>query len=289
MRTGSTWLCDLISSILGTEWMFWAKGRDIPKSKFKAEIEKEPRQSIHIYKMHFTPPERICECIKPGDKNNFVISITRDLRDVAVSKIFYIRYNASMRTIGRLKYLENMRKEFGSNKILDRRYLNMFIQSPHFKHIINNWKVYNNGYEHKNYMLLHYEDLNSNRTLFHFRRICNFIGIHRNPKQMRAAIVRNNFQNKTGRSPGQGANSGFRRKGIVGDYKKWINQKNKQMLEDIINETLIIDEPEPVKIVEQVPEKNVNHLIGMLLENKIIYYEETEEEYKINTEICNIL
>jgi len=225
MRVGSTWVCDLVSEMLGTRWVFWERGRDIPKERFKKEIEAEPRKGFHVFKMHFTPPKRICECIKPGDKNNFVISITRDILDTAVSKILYLRRDKPMKVLQRLKDLEDMRKQFGNHKLGDKRYINLFIKTPHFKHIVKNWKLYNDGYEHPNYMLFTYELLHR-RRLFVMKNISNFIGVKRNNKQLRQVIVRNNFQSTSGRKPGEEDNRAFRRKGIVGDYKNYINKEN---------------------------------------------------------------
>lgn len=235
MRVGSTWLCDLVSTMLGTRWVFWERGRDIPQEKFKKEIEKEPRKGIHVFKMHFTPPKRICECIKPGDTNNFVISITRDIRDTAVSKILYLRRDKPMSVLARLRDLEEMKQEFGNKDLGDKKYINLFIQTPHFKHIIKNWKLYNDGYEHPNYLFLSYEILNR-RRLYVMKKISNFIGVKRNNRQLRRVIVRNNFQSKTGRKQGQGDNKAFRRKGIVGDYKNYINKKNLELIQQMVED-----------------------------------------------------
>ena len=188
--------------------------------------------------MQFTPTDRICECIKPGDKNNFVISITRDIRDTAISKILYLRKDKNMRNMSRLKDIEDMRKSFGNNNFNDKRYINAFIQTKHFNHIVRNWKIYNNSFEHDNYMLIHYEVLHR-RRLFVMRQVVNFLGLIKNNKQLRYVIVRNNFQAKSGRTPGQGDNNSFRRKGIIGDHKNYMNAKSLQKIEEMLkNDTI---------------------------------------------------
>lgn len=288
MRCGSTWICDLIASLFGTSWIFWEKGRDIPQKRFKDEIEKEPRKSVQVIKMHYTPPERICECITPSDKNNFVISITRDLRDIAISKILYIRYNEGARSIARLKQLEDIRREFNNDKMPDRRYINVFVQSPHFNHIENAWRMYNNGYKHPNYFLLNYEDLNSKRRLFWMQKICEFLGIHRDPQQLRTVIQRNNFQNKTGRTQGTGPNNAFRRKGIVGDYANWLNPRSLEKLNKIIN-SVKKDEEMIINIPEIIPKDSIEYLKDALIEKRLIYYDNITHEYKLNREIYNKL
>ena len=84
MRSGSTWLCDILATLFNTHWIFWEKGKYIKPKKFIDQI-KNRGKNINIFKMHYTKPQTICGCIEKNDKQNFVISITRDLRDVAVA------------------------------------------------------------------------------------------------------------------------------------------------------------------------------------------------------------
>ncbi len=77
MRAGSTWMCDLLSSLLGTKWIFWEKGGTIKPQKFLQTIRTTG--SHKVIKMHWAHPNTICSQIPRRDKNNFVISITRDV------------------------------------------------------------------------------------------------------------------------------------------------------------------------------------------------------------------
>ena len=221
MRTGSTWLCDLLSGIVGMRWSFWERGRDIPQEKFRDFIHDA--KGNHIIKMHYAHPKTICDCIEIGDKKNFVISITRDIKDTAVSKILYIKNDSPMRYMDRLKGLNDMRKDFSQNKLPDKDYVNQFIKTPHFQHIVRNWKMYNDGYTHPNYHLTNYELLHA-RRLFVCKTLCTFIGIEKNNLQLKRIIGNNNFKSKTGRDPGKCINTAFRRKGIVGDNVNYLNR-----------------------------------------------------------------
>jgi hypothetical protein len=231
MRVGSTWLCDLIAGIMKTPWSFWERGRDIPKEKFENFIKNS--RGKNIIKMHYTPPQRICECIQKGDKNNYVISITRDVRDIAISKILYMKHDKPMRNLAHLKSLNDMRVNFDQKHLSDKDYINEFIKTPHFRHIVKNWKIYNDGFEHPNYHLTSYEILWRRRLLV-CKTIADFLGISSNNKGLRQVIVKNNFRSKSGRKNGEEVNSAFRRKGIIGDYKNYLNAQSLRIIDRLI-------------------------------------------------------
>lgn len=286
MRTGSTWLCDLLSESLGVSWSFWERGKYIQKEQFEKQIKYGSKRKTNLFKIHYTPPERICECITQGDTNNFVISITRDLRDVAISKIFYIRYNAPMRNITRLQSLENMRKDFGNSNLDDKTYVNEFLKTPHANHIIENWKMYNNGFTHPNYMLITYEELNKRRA-HTLRKALRFLGIQKNTRQIRRIVVRNNFKHKTGRKEGTGSNQSFRRKGIIGDHENYLNEENTNKLNKIMEEyKYSVTKPEPKKVVSASENNHgIEHLKTPLIRKKIIVFDEVKGRYIINRRV----
>jgi len=233
MRTGSTWLCDLLSGIIGVGWTFWERGRDISQERFRDFIHDS--KGTHIIKMHYTPPKRICECIEYGDKKNFVISITRDVRDTAISKILYMKSDKPMRTLARLKDLNDMRIDFDKKHLSDKDYINTFIKTTHFKHIVRNWKLYNDGYTHPNYHLTSYELLHA-RRLFVCRTLTNFLNVKRANNKLKQIIGQNNFMSKSGRHQGKGINSAFRRKGIVGDHKNYLNPQSKRIINRLVEQ-----------------------------------------------------
>jgi hypothetical protein len=234
MRTGSTWLCDLIADMFNKRWQFWARGKDIPKERFQRHIDNP--KGMKIFKMHHTPPKRICDCIKEGDTRNYVISITRDIKDVSISKILYMRYDSGVRNLNRLDDINKARLRFDREHLKDKDYINGFIQSPHYNHIVKNWKMYNDGFEHPNYLLLTYEDLTA-RPAYQMQRIYKFLDLE--PlfgKVLRKIIVQNNFKQKTGRNKGDGRNSAFRRKGIVGDGDYYLTEDSLERIKRLLDE-----------------------------------------------------
>lgn len=233
MRTGSTWLCDIVSSIFNKRWQFWARGRDIGKDRFQNRVNTIA--GINIYKMHYTPVQRICECIPEDDKNNYVLSITRNLADVAVSKILYMRYDSGVRNLTRMQDVNKVRLDFDREQLKDKEYINEFIKTNHFKHIVRNWKMYNDGYSHPNYLLINYEELSA-RPALQLMKIYEFLGIKVPLRQgVRQIVVRNNFKQKTGRNKGQERNSAFRRKGIVGDSKNYLNEESLEIIKNLLD------------------------------------------------------
>lgn len=232
MRTGSTWLCDLIAEIYSKRWQFWARGRDIQADRFKKHIDKPGGN--HIFKMHYTPPERICRNIKEGDKQNFVISITRDIKDVSISKILYMRYDSGVRNLARMNEINKARLDFDSHGLKDKEYVNEFVKTPMYKHIVKNWKMYNDGYKHPNYFLVTYEELTA-RPAFVMRRIYDFLGVPAPQSQiLRQLVVKHNFKQKTGRKKGNEKNSAFRRKGIVGDGNNYLSEESLERIKNLV-------------------------------------------------------
>jgi len=234
MRTGSTWVCDLLAEMFNKRWQFWARGRDIKADRFQRHINAP--QGLRIFKMHYTPPERICECIPVGDKRNFVISITRDVKDVSISKILYMRYDSGVRNLARMQEVNQARLDFNKYQLKDKNYINEFIKTNAYKHIVRNWKMYNNGYEHPNYFLINYEELNA-RPARQVSRIYEFLNVTPpHAQHIREIVVKNNFKQKTGRKKGDQRNSAFRRKGIAGDYKNYLTEESLNRIEEMLNE-----------------------------------------------------
>lgn len=234
MRVGSTWLVELLTGILGTGFEFWERGRDITQERFDNFIHDA--KGNRLVKLHYAHPKTICNCIPNGSKETYVISITRDIKDIAVSKILYMRYDKPMRFLSHLKEMEEVRKNFDRKNLTDKDYVNEFIKTQHFKHIVRNWKMYNDGYTHPNYFLTDYETL-SKRRLFVCKQLCDFLHIKKTNQQLKFIIQRNNFMAKTGRKQGQEVSSAFRRKGIVGDYQNYLTQNSLKIINELV-ETL---------------------------------------------------
>ena len=231
MRSGSTWLCDLLATLLNNSWAFLERGDKIKPQRFRQIVN---RNHSKVYKMHWTHPNTICSVIPKGNKQNFVISITRDVKDIAISMIMYLRYDPVVSTSPRLSSIYQARKDFKSQNLNDKDYINLFIKThPYFKGIVDSWKSYNDGYTHPNYKLINYEDL-IKRPMITFKSITDFLGINIGAQKIKNILGKNSFQVKTSRRPGRGDNTAFRRIGIVGDHKNYLNQESLDIIEKML-------------------------------------------------------
>jgi hypothetical protein len=144
-----------------------------------------------------------------------------------------MNHDKPMRNLAHIKSLNKMRVNFDQKHLSDKDYINEFIKTPHFRHIVKNWKIYNDGFEHPNYHLTSYEILWRRRLLV-CKTIADFLGIPSNNKGLRQVIVKNNFRSKSGRKNGEEVNSAFRRKGIIGDYKNYLNAQSLRIIDRLI-------------------------------------------------------
>ncbi|MHA1408741.1 MAG: sulfotransferase domain-containing protein [Candidatus Odinarchaeia archaeon] len=235
MRTGSTWLCDLLSDLLKTKWIFWEKGDKIRSKRFREFINRNKSKN-NVIKMHWTHPRTICSQIKQNDKKNYVLSITRDLKDVIISMILYIRYDQVVSTSPRLKRFLKIRKSINLQKATDKEYINYFVlNSSYTKTMVESWLSYNDGFSHANYKLVHYEDL-INAPMKTFKDITLFLNLKTNAEKIRSILNKNSFKSKTGRERGERDNKAFRRVAIIGDYKNYLNEDSIKYIEDLLNE-----------------------------------------------------
>lgn len=231
MRVGSTWLCNMLKGLI-SGYAFWPRGGQISQRKFRTG-------GRGVVKLHWADPRIICSGIKRR-KNAKTISLTRNLYDTIVSSIFYMRYDKPLMNIKRLKNIKNARVNFGKKygNLNDKDYLNKFIQieQDHVKkRFVKPWVMYNNGFKHPKYLLVHYEDLKKN-CLKQMIKISDFLGLKVRINQLNKIVERNSFRRKAGRKPGKGVNSAFLRKGVVGDWKNWINDKSKKIIDDLVDE-----------------------------------------------------
>lgn len=218
MRVGSTWLCDMLKAILGKSWDFWPRAFNISSKEFERRISVNDNLFV---KMHYADPKKICAQIK--DSNTKVISITRNLPDIIVSKAFYSRYDKGVDNLEWLKEIKKVKEDINSD-ISDKEYVNLFCDTDHTEGEVKMWLQYNDGFKDPNYILLHYEDM-INNTYKEMVKVCNFLEIPVD-KELKSIISRFSFKNKTGRERGDEIPNAFLRKGIVGDHRNYLNNSS---------------------------------------------------------------
>jgi len=226
-RAGTHWLASLLKDIIGyadfhhyTERISWTE--DLIKNK----VEKLPDGEIYIF--HRVEPSRIIEYINPT--SDYVVSITRDVKDIMVSRYILLKYSDAP-----------MINEWEAKKggLTDIEFVNEYAMNAPFygkgyQYEVGTWKIYNDGYTNPNYMLLTYEDL-SNDIFNQLENICSFLKITKTKSEIDTIILNNNFHSVTGRDNGEGKPEAFFRKGIVGDYLNYLDQD----VIDIINASIL--------------------------------------------------
>lgn len=207
MRVGSTWLCRLLCDLLDApKWTFVKSVKEIKPYVIKF------RKTNHVIKMHQSHPK---EVISIADKT---ISITRDVRDIIVSRAFF----------------KNRKKGKKDPKSNGKRIVNSFCDKQ-VKWVVDCWKCYNDGYEHPNYLLLEYKNLKFD-TKNELKKICNFLGIKRTNEQLNKVIRNNSFKKLSGgRQLGNEDGMSFHRKGIVGDWKNYLSKENLDKIKNLLN------------------------------------------------------
>lgn len=226
MRVGSTWMGDILSKILGKKWNFWAHGGSISKKRFR-------NRGNGLIKLHWANPKTICDAIEK-QQDSYQISLTRNLYDIIISSIFYMRYDKPLMKLKRLKSIQNLRVRFGiKNKHLnDKDFVNKFIQEEQEalkRKFIDPWIMYNNGYKHPKYRLFYYEEMKED-VLSTINEVCEFLNVKKKRRQKKRIANQCSFKNKTGRKAGKENTKKFRRKGIVGDYKNYMTQESIQII-----------------------------------------------------------
>lgn len=211
-KSGTTWFEKMLGSFPGfTDVM-------IPEA---VAYEQKHKQS-HTFEMpanlfnRFDKALVVLKLHTHGSMHNFnlmqqhntrYVVMFRDLRDVAVSHIFYVKRTA-------------YHPEHNAYKNLTaKQALQYFAETllPEFIHWVDSWQ------EHANSPLsfmLRYEDLQANPFEV-MKKIAQHYGIHTNDDELKTIIQQNSFENLSGgRNKGNTDNSSFFRSGTSGDWKK---------------------------------------------------------------------
>jgi len=185
MRVGSNWLNHILRSLLKFKFIPITVREQNPDN-IKKLLEEHKR-----VRCHWVNPKDLCEFAK-------VISLTRELKDIFVSKIWYI-YSVEM----------ERDESFMNRKISEDKQL--------FDFTVTQWKMYNE-FKHPNYLLIHYEDMwnNLNDTI---KKVLNFLNVHKTDEEINKVCERFKPMESIGLIP-------CSRKGIIGDWKNYLNEEN---------------------------------------------------------------
>lgn len=225
-KTGTTWMLYLLSSLPGY--------RNV--GNFNESIHRYsqtlPGDVIHGHE--FYSPE-LKEALESAGIR--VILMVRDPRDQAISRLFHVRRDASLKWHAPL------------NEASDDEAIMMCIEGrPGLRGVAEANELTDSWLcgEEDCALWVKYEDLMSSPEAS-LLAVLHYLDIYAKEKFVRTIISRNRFERLTmgrrlwlrGRSPGQEDRSSHFRKGIVGDWRNYFKEEHKQRFKEVAGPSLI--------------------------------------------------
>jgi lipopolysaccharide transport system ATP-binding protein len=150
----------------------------------------------------------------------------RDLRDVAVSHVFYVQrtpWHPEHPEYKRLSTEEGLR-HFGQTLL------------PEFVDWIRSWHA---NHDPERSLVVRYEDLLDDTTAT-FREVARLFGLPDDPDTIESIVEAHRFENLSGgRNPGEDESDSFFRKGISGDWKNYFTADLKALYEAKAGKALV--------------------------------------------------
>ncbi len=224
-KTGTTWMLKLVNSIPGYHGL----------GNFHGEIEKyrtiEPGEVVHGHDWYTTELAQILK-----DKNIKVVLMMRDPRDQLISRVFHIRRDENHIWHEQLK--ESSLDEAIELCIEGREGLP---GTRTMVELTQSW--FNSEIET---IVVRYEKLIFDPEI-QFRSVLEYLKMNLSDGLISAIIKRNQFERlSTGRKiwdksrrRGQADPSSHFRKGIVGDWKNYLNESQKNLFKEVAGDKLI--------------------------------------------------
>ena len=198
-RSGSTWLCHLLSECLDAPEYRDLKENDMPEPRLE-----RPEGVTWIKRTHVDDPNGA-----PEDMDRKTLYLLRDGRDVVVSYYFYQNFFVSKRRSipSRVRWDLMRRMQGGQHKQLTNAIREF---APQWKRHVDNWIG-----ENPTLPVIRYRELNHN-TEQTLAEVFDQFDLSVPEQRIAEVVERNRFEVKTGRQPGKEVPEKFKRKGIVG-------------------------------------------------------------------------
>lgn len=220
-KSGTTWLEKMLSSFPGfSEVMipeavaYEQNHKQSHTFEFPENLFERFRDALVVLKLHAHGSMHNFSLLEKN-KIKYVV-LYRDLRDIAVSHIFYVQ---------RTRY----HPEHGIYKNLNtKKALIYFAKTllPEFIQWINSWQQH--ATSSLNYILC-YEDLIDN-PISKLKEITKHYGIQATDEELNLIINKNSFENLSGgRKKGETNTSSFFRSGHVGDWKNYFDSELEEL------------------------------------------------------------
>ncbi len=221
-KSGSTWVQSMIEETPG--YLPW----NPPNIKWHChDIDvrflEPPPAGYTVTKTHTPPTEANLAAVHSLDRP-YLLTI-RDLRDVAVSWVFY-----ALNRTNELAYR-------GLAGCSTPAALDYFIDE-----VLPGYAAWSLGWwrcrDPSRALLVRYEDLLSDETEW-MRRVFDHFGLPVTDARLRVIVERHRFERVTGRRPGQEDSADFNRKGISGDWQNHFTDRQKEAFKRIAGQALV--------------------------------------------------
>lgn len=224
-KTGTTWMLKLINSIPGYHE---AGNFDGDLSRYHGVV---PGDVVHGHDWY---TEKLAQTFQENEIK--VVLMLRDPRDQLVSRVFHIR------RAGTHKWSEQLADtDFDEAVMLCIEGSNGLPGTRTMIELTQSWLESDFGL-----VSVRYEDLIEN-TEKEFRRVLNYLNIELPDGLLTSIIERNQFERLSGgrkfwrpaRKQGQADPDSHFRKGIVGDWKNYLNDSHKSRLKEVVGDKLV--------------------------------------------------
>ena len=216
-KSGTTWLEKMLGSFRGLSDImipeavaYEQKYKQSHGFEFPDNLFQQFNKALVILKLHAHGSLHNFNLLQKNNLNYVVLY--RDLRDVAVSHIFYVQrtaYHPEYKIYKNLS-IKHALLHFGNSLL------------PEYVKWVNGW------HQHKgsaNSYILRYEDLIINTTE-KFSEVVNHFRINATASEIQNIIKKNSFENLSGgRNKGVDDNKSFFRKGTAGDWKNYFDEE----------------------------------------------------------------
>ena len=230
-KSGTTWLENLvtasgeITSVMPPQAVaFEQKSGGSHNFELTNSIFSRLKEALVLMKLHCHGSDNNMQILKSN--NVPVVALFRDLRDVAVSYIYYVQktpYHPEHRKYRGVGMNEAL-TEFGKTLL------------PAYRHWIESWQSQANEHD---LLILRYEDLHAD-TVSVLGRVFIHFGIPATDEEVSQVVEEKSFKNmSTGTSASKVDSSTFFRKGITGDWVNHFDQANKELFKTEISSLLI--------------------------------------------------
>lgn len=216
-KAGSMWVHGVFKHL--------AKDRLVKVKGDQPDLLREALRPGGVYSPVYISKPKFIDLV--GDLPHKRFFVIRDLRDTLVSWYFSLRFShptgAFAFVADQRHQLESVQTEEGLIGLIQGRL-------SHMAGIQKSWL--------DDELIIRYEDMLADEQAV-FERICRHVGFN-TPDEVRQRVVAfNNFENCTGRKPGEEDQASHRRKGVVGDWRNHFSDRVKDVFKEQFGEHMI--------------------------------------------------